>query len=76
MLEVNKLKYYSVSFLLIGVGAVLLLINGFMYLIMNLAQAYTDLQKVKERVLAGGVLVGVGFFVFCITILLDYKNII
>jgi hypothetical protein len=43
---------------------------------MNLAQAYTDLQKVKERVLAGGVLVGVGFFVFCITLLLDYKNII
>jgi hypothetical protein len=75
MLESNKMPYYGLSFLVLAVGIIMLLVNGFIYMIMVISNSISEIQPVKNKCIIASIIASIGVVIFMITLVLDYKNV-
>ena len=75
MLESNKIPYYGLSFLVLAVGILMLLVNGFIYIIMVITNSMSEIQPVKNKCIIASIIASIGVVIFVITLALDYKKV-
>jgi hypothetical protein len=75
MLESNKIPYYGLSFLVLAIGIIMLLVNGFIYIIMVISNSMSEIQPVKNKCTIASIIVSIGVVTFVITLALDYKKV-